>query len=356
MTTPPPSFGSGSSTGDVGSSVSLAPTPGGYLDSAIPETMFRLRFDAASGMNSFDRAEYYFASWRELSFHIHGINGGGLFFDKTARGTPLFVGDINWQEASGYLEYAFTKRFSMFINVPYKAVQFRNVKNDDLGEAASPPSPIPVQKLFPEPDGDDPENPDSTANQDSNGLGDISVGFKFALIASPDQYFTFQYTLTAPTGNALTGLGNGLTSMQPEFLYYKRLNNGLEFQGQFGDWIPVGAGPGAGNILIYGLGLGYDVYTRGNLRIVPVTEFVGWTCLSGVESVVQPMSINIPAGYEVPDNHGVKDAAGETIVNGKIGVRTYFGEGNNVYFGYGHALTGDRWYKDIVRVEYCHAF
>ena len=54
--------------------------------------------------------------------------------------------------------------------------------------------------------------------------------------------------------------------------------------------------------------------------------------------------------------HGVINAAGDTIVNGKVGVRTYFGEGSDLYIGYGHALTGDRWYKDIIRVEYRLAF
>jgi hypothetical protein len=43
-------------------------------------------------------------------------------------------------------------------------------------------------------------------------------------------------------------------------------------------------------------------------------------------------------------------------VNGKFGVRTYFGHGHDLYIGYGQALTGDRWYKEIVRVEYRFSF
>jgi hypothetical protein len=28
------------------------------------------------------------------------------------------------------------------------------------------------------------------------------------------------------------------------------------------------------------------------------------------------------------------------------------GEAQDVYVGYGHSLTGDRWYRDIFRLEY----
>ena len=60
----------------------------------------------------------------------------------------------------------------------------------------------------------------------------------------------------------------------------------------------------------------------------------------------------------------VKDAAGDTIVNAKIGVRLGFGplvgpanlSRSDLYIGYGRALTGDVWYKDILRVEYAWRF
>jgi hypothetical protein len=45
------------------------------------------------------------------------------------------------------------------------------------------------------------------------------------------------------------------------------------------------------------------------------------------------------------------DASGDTIVNMKAGVRFFTGEHSNFYVGYGRALTGDVWYKDIIRVE-----
>ena len=72
---------------------------------------------------------------------------------------------------------------------------------------------------------------------------------------------------------------------------------------------------------------------------------VGWTVLSGKES----------------DEFGnVINAAGDTIVNAKFGVRFGFGQlmqpGGldrvDLYVGYGRALTGDVWYKDMLRAEF----
>ena len=75
-------------------------------------------------------------------------------------------------------------------------------------------------------------------------------------------------------------------------------------------------------------------------------EFIGWTCLEGGEFA-------LPQGV-------VHNTAGETIVNGKIGVRIGFGQASQPgllsnsdhYVGYSRALTGDVWYKDLWRVEY----
>ena len=54
------------------------------------------------------------------------------------------------------------------------------------------------------------------------------------------------------------------------------------------------------------------------------------------------------------------NSAGKTIVNAKMGVRVGFGDlletgwfsSSDLYVGYGRALTGDVWYRDILRVEY----
>ena len=55
-------------------------------------------------------------------------------------------------------------------------------------------------------------------------------------------------------------------------------------------------------------------------------------------------------GYAYPTDT-IKDASGDTILNGKLGVRFGNGERWDIYTGYGRALTGDVFYKDIFRLE-----
>ncbi len=339
---------------DVGSSVALA-APGGYLDSAIPKSMIRLRYDAGFDMNRPDRAEYFYATWRELSFHPHGINGHGVFFDPKARGPVQLPGKVDYQEVSSYFEYAVNDRFSAFVDVPFRDIDFDNLQEDNPeSEAKRNPANAPARgsRFFPEPENG---RVDAAPHTNFDGISDIQLGFKAALLADPDQYLTFQFRTFVPTGSAGRGLGTGHVSLEPGLLYFQRLTEQLTIQGQFMDWIPLDAGPGAGNILIYGLGVGYDVYHCGNLRITPITEFVGWTVLGGVESRFAPVVAAAPPGLDLPLTHGVNEADGDTIINAKVGVRTYFGR-NDVYIGWGHSLTGEHWYKDIARVEYRLAF
>jgi hypothetical protein len=91
------------------------------------------------------------------------------------------------------------------------------------------------------------------------------------------------------------------------------------------------------------------VYNEQAFRVAPVAEVVGWSVLSG---------------RELSDNMMVVSASGNTIVNAKVGVRVGFGQATepgvlskvDIYAGYGRALTGDVWYKDIWRVELRYRF
>jgi hypothetical protein len=315
---------------------------GGYIDGAIPRTRFRLRYDAGFDMNRPDRAEFFYASWKELSFHGHAVQGTGkIFFDPNARGPIQLPGKVDYQEVSSYLEYAFNRRFSAFLDVPVRIINLRNVIDDEVGAGAGGGG------------NEGAENPDSDFPFNTSGLSDMQVGFKAALIASPTRFLTFQLRTYIPTGDADKGLGTGHVSLEPGLLLYQGLTDRLMFQGQLRAWVPIGGGPAAGNILIYGVGFGYDVYRRGNLHVVPVTEFVGWTVLNGFETVSERILTPLTT---VPLSHGVEDASGDTIVNGKFGVRTYFGQKQDVYVGYGHSLTGDRWYRDMFRLEYRFSF
>lgn len=338
-----PSAGQEQAAAGLGESVAVA-DPGGYLDPVGPRTMFRLRFDAAFDMNHPDRAEFFYAEWHEMSMHAHAINKGGVFqgflLDPKARGPVQFPNSLDFQELSSYVEYAFTNRLSAFVEVPYRFVHFGNVKEDPDTEA------------FPgEPEADGSSN-------DTNGFSDIQVGIKAALIADRDRCVTFQFRTYLPTGDTVKGLGTGHVSLEPGMLVYQRLTDRLAFQGEFEDWNAVDGARFSGNVLTYGVGLGYDVYRGCGLRITPVTEVIGWTVLNGMESFFGPVALpanpqaGLLPGAGLPTTHGIRDQAGDTIVNAKVGVRSYFGDHSDLYVGYGQSLTGERWYREIARVEY----
>jgi hypothetical protein len=330
----------------------VALSPGGYIDDAIPQTLFRLRYDDRFNINRFDRAEYMYGTWREASFHPHAfVNNGsvhGIFFDPEARGPQTLSDDIHDQILSGYLEVALNRRFSAFVDVPIRFVNFGNSLEEPDSRAEL--RQFPEREVFPQ-------------KNDNIGLSDIEAGFKYALIADPNcRYVTFQFRTYIPTGDPGLGLGTGHVSLEPGLLLYRRLTKRLVGQGEFIDWIPISAGPGAGNVLTYGGGLGYDVIQRCDFRLTPVAEVVGWTVLGGTEAfdgtVPAPTittatgasAVNV-GGALVPSDHGFLSASGDTIVNLKLGVRTYFRR-SDLYVGYGRALTGSRWYEDIFRAEY----
>jgi hypothetical protein len=291
----------GEAGGAVGGSTTALQLPNaGYIDSAIPFTNFRLRYDSAYGDNRPDRAEYFYAKCG--CFRIAGT-------DPRAPGPPLSETNVDYQDIRSYLEVAFANRFSVFAELPYRFL-----------------------------------NPDQNANV--NGLADMNAGFKAALLYEPGRVVTFQFRTYIPTGNAGRGLGTNHVSLEPSLLLYQKLTDRLLFEAQLADWIPVGGTDFAGNIIDYGFGLSYFVVNNPNFRVAPVGEMLGWTVLSGKQ-------------FAFPENV-VTSAAGDTIVNGKVGVRFGFGpvtqpgyiSGSSLFIGYSRALTGDVWYRDMLRVEY----
>jgi hypothetical protein len=211
---------------------------------------------------------------------------------------------VNFQELAAYIELAPTDRFSTFINAPVRFL--------------------------------DPER-----NADHTGFSDLDAGFKFAFLQSEDQVATFQLRTYVPTGNSHFGLGTHHVSLEPALLHYLRLTDRLVLEDELRVWVPVGGTNFAGEIIRYGAGLHYDLYQTAHCTFTPVAEIVGWTVLDGKETVVPPSG---PAF--------VHDAGGETIVNAKIGLRVKFGDRADLYGGYGRPLSGDRWYENIVRVEF----
>jgi hypothetical protein len=281
-----------------GSTIAIADSQTGYIDSAIPRNQFRLRFDAAYDSNRPDRAEFFYAKCG--CFRVAGIDPDAAG-PVGKNGRPIEQ-SVDYQDISSYLELAASDRCSGFVEIPVRFINGENI--------------------------------DNTA-----GMGDMNAGFKYAFIACPDRYLTFQFRTYFPTGDADRGLGNDHISLEPALLCYKRLSDNVTLEGELRDWIPVDGSDFAGNVVRYGVGLSYTTCCGGH-RVTPVAELVGWTVLDGKE-VVTADGIN----------GAIKDSSGATIINAKLGAR--FGIGNgDLYVGYGRALTGDVWYEDIVRIEY----
>jgi hypothetical protein len=264
----------------------------GYIDSALPTSMFRLRYDAAYQNNAPTRAEFLYPK-----FSIASIS-------PEAPGPPKLESRVDTQEVGAYLEYAFSPTFSGFLDVPVRFV-----------------------------------NPEFNAN--AGGLSDISAGFKYAFLYTPTQVTSFMLRGTIPTGNAPDGLGTHHVSIEPGLLFFRQLSDRFVVEGELRDWASLGGTSFAGNILRYGIGASYRIVEADWGWVAPVTELVGWTVLSGQEYVFPTAAIH--------------HSAGETIVNAKVGVRaSVFTEavnGMDFYVGYGRALTGDVWYKNMLRVE-----
>jgi hypothetical protein len=219
-------------------------------------------------------------------------------------GLPQPEPRVDYQELSAYLELAPGDRFSGFIEVPWRFL-----------------------------------NPE--VNADTNGFSDMNAGFKYAFIDCPDLVATFQFRTYAPTGDSRRGLGNDHVSLEPAFLLFAPLTERLALDGEFRYWVPIGGTDFAGDLIRYGVGIQYDLWHSCRYRITPVVEVIGWTVLSGKESFVTPSGVV-----------GIEDAAGDTIVNLKLGARIGLGERSDVYAGYGRSLTGDRWYENTFRLEY----
>ena len=136
------------------------PTPGSldsdsgvaFLDSAIPHTMIRTRFDLVYGIRQPNRAEYFWAKGGPY-------NPGPLFPEKR----------LDFQELRTYGEYALNPWFSLFLETPYKFI-----------------------------------NPQVNAN--NRGTGDLDFGLKFAMLATDTWTATVQLRMVAPTASA-RGLG-----------------------------------------------------------------------------------------------------------------------------------------------------
>ena len=296
----------------------------GYVDDAIIESQVRVRFEVGLGNHTPDRAEFFYAKcgcYRDLA--------GTQFFDPNAPGPgPDVLDDLDFRQVMVEGEYAVNRRFAVFGEIPLRWIQ--------------------PQHFATRPNGDPP-----VGFGDQGGFGDLRAGAKLALAVSPDYILTFRFQAYFPTGSASKGLGTDHASVEPSLLYFQKFPNTsdrLALESQLGFWLPTGGSDGprpatdddySGNVLFYGIGPSYVVYDHNGVRIAPVVELFGWRVFSG---------------FEAPPGTTSTDASGTNIVNLKFGARFNFQARSSMYVGYGHALTSESWYDDIVRVEYRYTF
>ncbi|MCS7047355.1 MAG: transporter, partial [Gemmataceae bacterium] len=211
---------------------------------------------------------------------------------RPTRAEYLFPGDgfrvpetrVDLQELDMYVEYSLNEWFSTFMATPYRWV-----------------------------------NPES--NRNVTGVGDLRFGSKFAGYNSETFLTTFQLTFVANTAQrALTGTGHW--SVEPALLVNWRLFNAFTLEGQAGYWVPLGGTPFAGEVFKYGAALSYGGKTGGAIGLMPVVEVVGWTMTSGREIWSPAPGIFVKEG-----------AAGDTVINGCLGLRFTLGESGEIYTG-----------------------
>lgn len=267
----------------------------GYIDSAVVQNQVRFRFDASFDNPTPDRAEFFYPQC--------GCFPGG----PGPLGQP--VSRVDYQEISLFAEsLIFGDMVSGFVELPFRFI-----------------------------------DPQGKAN--SEGVSDLNIGIKAALLANRCQRLTFQFRTYLPTGEGRKGLGTEHVSLEPALLCMRRFDGGT-LEAEIRDWIPIdGTDAFAGNVLRYGVGVSLDCYDDGCLSIKPVLETVAWSVLSG-------------DFLDRSNPPSLRSSAETTIVNIKIGARFNFaprccGDGTkSLYVGYGKALTNDRWYDDTIRAEY----
>jgi hypothetical protein len=261
----------------------------GYIDSAIPGNVLRIRSDGAYGDTHSSRGAFFYAR------PIHP-------------GLPVPERNIDYQEIRSYLELLFGDNVSLFAEVPVRFL-----------------------------------NPDINAN--TSGLGDINAGVKWAVIRNEDGIWSLQLRTYAPTGDARRGLGTDHVSIEPALLGFIPLGERVAVESELRYLLPLGGGDFAGDLIRYGIGVQYHLWEANPCRLTPVLETVGWTFLNGKDSFL------LPDGTPV-----VNAAAGQTIINLKIGLRVGLGEHFDLYGGWSRPLTGDKFYEHSWRLEVRWAF
>lgn len=292
------------------------PSMVGYVEDATIRSQVRLGLDAASGMRSPDRAEFFSAKcgcYRVFDPPLRDLDAPGP--------GPGALYSLNYLQFLLQVDYALAPRLGLFAEAGIRSVSPN--KFVELGPSAAP---------F---DG-------------QTGIGDMKVGAKAALLLDEEQALTLQIRIGIPTGDPATGLGNNNASIEPMLLFSTSVAPRWGIESQLGYYHPFGGSdpvPGtdadrfSGSIIYYGMGPSFDAWENERFRLSPVFEVVGWHVLGGNQTSCR-------------DSECASEDADSNIVNAKLGARLAAGDRHSFYLGVGAALTSASWYKSVVRAEY----
>ena len=158
------------------------------------------------------------------------------------------------------------------------------------------------------------------------GFGDVNFGTKSLLFDCEMLQVAFQLRTFMPSGNFTNNLGTGQFALDPSILTSLKLSPTTYFQGQFGNWIPLG-GPGvnrklAGGIFYWLMSFNQVLcYTTPDSPLIATLEMDGWSFEDGGYT---PRSSPVDPGphpnHHAPPHH-VPDGGGVSYFNIGPGLR-----------------------------------
>jgi hypothetical protein len=258
-----------------------------FVDTARPQTMMIFRYDRGINMVFPDRSEFF---WAKI---------GG-------KKSPPPVASLDYHQFTMYSE-AGAGRFSFFTEMPYRAW---------------------------------------SADPDSSGAGfaDLTLGTKTLMIDTEYVQLTLQTRTTIPTGSAGKGLSAGHVSLEPSLILAGKLTPDTWFQGQIGEWIPIGGDTeGAGAIFNYRASLNHVIARPfADSQFIATLEMVGYCFQDG--TYTDPTD-------QVEPFTTVKSGGGNYIGIGP-GFRWAMSQKCDFGFGVNFAVTQDHFAEQLYRFEF----
>jgi hypothetical protein len=200
-----------------------------FADYARPYTVTRFRYDNLEAMSRPDRNQFWIQQAKATRKNGNPIN------NLRARLQQFYI----YQEAAG-------EKGSFFIEYPYRQIN---------------QSYAPTQA----------------------GFSDLNFGIKSLWFDCELLQVTFQFRTYTPTGNGMNNLGTGHFSLDPSILTSLKLGPSTYFQGQFGNWIPLGGNQNlAGGIFYWFMSLNQILwYTTPDSPFIATLEMDGWSFENG---------------------------------------------------------------------------